>query len=202
MTKKEFPDWQELYKEKDVSEMPWFYKNLDPDFEEALKLYGLESGSFLDLGTGPATQALEMARRNFSVSGVDLSQAAIDLAQEKAQSENLTIDFFQDDILNSKLHLKFDIILDRGCFHCLDPDDREAYVSKLFSLMKDKSFFFLKCFSYKESREEGPYRFSPEEISQIFSNKFSIRSIKETVYQGTLENYPKALFSILQANTL
>jgi hypothetical protein len=54
---------------------------------------------------------------------------------------------------------------------------------------------FLKCFSDKEPGQEGPYKFSPDEIRDLFS--FRIDSIKETVYQGTLDPFPKALFIVM-----
>ncbi len=44
---------------------------------------------------------------------------------------------------------------------------------------------------------EGPYRFSIDEINSIFGNSFVIESFKETVYQGTLNLLPKALFIVL-----
>lgn len=57
---------------------------------------------------------------------------------------------------------------------------------------------FLKCFSTKEKRAEGPYRFSKTQVSKIFENEeFKIERIKETVYQGTLDSLPKALFVVL-----
>jgi hypothetical protein len=46
--------------------------------------------------------------------------------------------------------------------------------------------------------EQGPYRFSPDKIKEIFGNGFEILSIKETVYQGTLDPLPKALFVVMR----
>ena len=45
--------------------------------------------------------------------------------------------------------------------------------------------------------EEGPYKFSQGEIRDLFSESFIIDSIKETVYQGTLNPFPKALFVVM-----
>jgi hypothetical protein len=51
--------------------------------------------------------------------------------------------------------------------------------------------------SDKEPRQEGPYKFSQEQIRDLFSKYFRIDSIKETVYQGTLDPFPKALFVVM-----
>ena len=53
---------------------------------------------------------------------------------------------------------------------------------------------FLKCFSEKELREEGPYRFSPDKIKKIFGNDFEILSIKETDYSDDLDPLPPKAF--------
>jgi hypothetical protein len=46
--------------------------------------------------------------------------------------------------------------------------------------------------------EEGPYRFTPEQIEELFGENYKVHSIRETVFHGTLESYPKALFSIIE----
>jgi hypothetical protein len=56
---------------------------------------------------------------------------------------------------------------------------------------------FLKCFSEKEPRQDGPYKYSQDEIRDLFSESFQIGSVKETVYQGTLDPFLKALFVVM-----
>ncbi|MGJ5634875.1 class I SAM-dependent methyltransferase [Nostoc sp. CALU 1950] len=198
MTEREFPNWEALYQEQAVETMPWFNPSLDPDVEEALLTLELSNGSVLDLGTGPGTQALALAERGFQTMGTDLSEAAIRQAAAKANQKGLEISFQQDDILNSRLEQSFDLILDRGCFHVLPPQSYGSYVQTVASLLKPKCYLLLKCFSQEETREQGPYRFSPEEIGQIFKERFHLRLAKQTVYHGILDPLPKALFCILE----
>jgi methylase of polypeptide subunit release factors len=68
---KDFPDWETLYKSQKVETMPWYNENLDDDLEEELNHKGISSGKILDLGTGPATQAMKLAKRGFIVIGSD-----------------------------------------------------------------------------------------------------------------------------------
>ena len=152
---------------------------------------------FLDLGTGPATQALWLAKRGFRVIGSDISVAAINRARRIYANEK-NINFRVDDILNSKFKdNEFDYIFDRGCFHVLSPADRQNYIRKIKAILKVHGILFLKCFSNKEPRQEGPYKFSQDEIRDLFNESFGIDSIKETVYQGTLDPFPKALFVVM-----
>jgi SAM-dependent methyltransferase len=177
--------------------MPWYNENLDFDLEEELDRRKITSGKFLDLGTGPATQAMLLAKRGFNVTGSDVSEAAIKRAKTVYANEK-DANFVVDNILNSKLkENEFDYIFDRGCSHILSPADRQICISKIKGILKDKGILFLKCFSDKEPRQEGPYKFSQGEIRELFSKYFIIDSIKETVYQGTLNPLPKALFAVM-----
>lgn len=195
---REFPNWEQLYRDREVESMPWFNPDLDPDLDQVLIKLNLHTGTALDLGTGPGTQAMVLAERGFKVTATDISQAAVSRAQSIATEKGLDICWRQDDILNSKLDPGFDFIFDRGCFHVFPPEYRQDYVHVVGSLIKPKGYLFLKCFSHLQPGEEGPYRFTPEEIRDIFSSKFNICSVEETVYQGTLDPFPLALFSVLE----
>ena len=196
--KHEFPHWEELYQQQEIESMPWFNPELDDDLGNALEELELRTGSALDLGTGPGTQAMHLARRGFTVTATDISEAAIRLASERAQKEGLEITWEQDDILDTRLDQQFDLIFDRGLFHVLAPEWRGDYVRIVSCLLKTGGYLFLKCFSRLQPGEQGPYRFTPEQIREIFSSRLSVLSIKETVYQGTLNPLPRALFCIMR----
>jgi SAM-dependent methyltransferase len=189
-----FPDWNDFYK-NDVKTMPWYNDKLDADLENEIKQRKITKGRFLDLGTGPGTQAIQLAKMGFDVTGTDLSENAI----QKARKLDGKINFIVDDILNSKLEKNsFDYILDRGCFHVLSNDKWGQYVNKILSILDENGLFFLKCFSVKEVKlDYGPYRFSEQDIRNIFGSDFVIESIIDTVYQGTLPVFPKALFAVM-----
>lgn len=195
-----FPHWDNLYaNEAGVGSLPWYNKDLDDDLREHLSTMKIARGRFLDLGTGPATQAIELSKLGFQVTATDISENAITRAKRMSKD----IEFIVDDILDSKLKEdSFDYIFDRGCFHVLEPSSRQRYVNQVSRLLSEGGLLFLKTFSAKEpSRGGGPYRFSIDEIDPIFSDRFMRESFKETVYQGTLEILPKALFVVLRKKT-
>jgi cyclopropane fatty-acyl-phospholipid synthase-like methyltransferase len=194
--KKDFPDWGTLYKSQKIEAMPWYNENLDSDLENELDHRKITNSKFLDLGTGPVRQSIWLAKRGFKMTASDLSESAIKRAENVYAKKN--VDFVVDDILNSNLkENEFDHIFDRGCFHVLLPADRKIYITKIKQILKENGTLFLKCFSDKEPRQEGPYKFSQEQIRDLFSKYFRIDSIKETVYQGTLDPFPKALFVVM-----
>lgn len=196
-----FPDWENLYKSQNVESMPWFSELLDSDLELELSNNNITNGFFLDLGTGPGTQAFQLAQMGFDVTGSDVSPTSIQKALVRfASVPGKKVEFVIDNILESKLpDNEFDYVLDRGCFHVLEPAYRSKYVKEVHRILKKNGILFLKCFSEREpEREIGPYRFSPSRISDFFKTEgFKMRSFKETVYQGSLNPLPKALFIVL-----
>jgi methylase of polypeptide subunit release factors len=98
---KDFPDWETLYKSQKIETMPWYNENLDSDLENELDCRKITGGKFLDLGTGPATQAILLAKRGFNVTASDLSEAAINRARNVYANEK-NVNFIVDDILSSK----------------------------------------------------------------------------------------------------
>ena len=196
-----FPHWDNLYaNETGIGSLPWYNKDLDDDLREHLSTMDITRGRILDLGTGPATQAIGLSKLGFQVTATDISENAITRAKRMSNS----IEFIVDDILESKLKEKdsFDYIFDRGCFHVLEPSSRQRYVNQVSRILRDGGLLFLKTFSTKEpSRGGGPYRFSIDEIDSVFSDRFVRESFKETVYQGTLDILPKALFIVLRKKT-
>ena len=196
-----FPGWEERYQHQAVETMPWFYSELDDDLRQTLEQLGLQGGRALDLGSGPGTQAMQLAQRGFDVTATDISAAAVQLAREKAEAQGLVVTWQQDDILSTRLTGPFDLIFDRGCFHVLPPERRQDYVSTIAGLLRPGGYLFVKCFSHLQPGTQGPHRFTREQIWALFSSRLHIHSIRETVYQRTLDPLPRALFCVMQRAT-
>lgn len=187
-------DWNQYYIDNENEYMPWYSKHLDKDLKYELSDRNIRTGTFLDLGTGPGTQASALAEMGFKVTGTDISEKAI----EKAKLVNTKVFFFQDDILNSKLEMKFDYILDRGCFHVMKPNHRPDFVRNISLLLKRGGLYFLKCFCHKQKGDSGPQRISPDIIHSTFKEAFIIHSVKESVFDGERSSMPKALFVVME----
>ena len=196
MDSEEWYSWDEFYRQNKFEEMPWFEKELDKDVE--LEIKEITKGVFLDIGTGPGTQALELVKRGFSVTGSDIASSAISTAQKTSNQA----DFVTDDILESKFKdNSFDYILDRGCFHTFKPIQRSRYLNQVNRILKKNGILFLKCMSKEETNlpeGQGPYKFSIEDIRHYFENYFEIIKSKKTVYYGKIRPLPKSLFFVMK----
>lgn len=196
--KENFSGWDNYYRETKVEIMPWYEKNLDHDIENEIESKNYSTGNFLDLGTGPGTQALQLSKYDFEVTGTDISQRAI----EKAKKLSNQINFLVDDVLNSKLpDRKFNFILDRGIFHIFDISQRSQYVKQIKRILSNNGILFLKCMSVEEENlpDDGmPHKLSKQEIKDFFNADFDIQKICDSEFRGSLEFYPKSLFAVLK----
>lgn len=197
--KREGSHWEQMYANQDVETMPWYHAGLDPDFVAALERYGIDGGEALDLCTGPGTQAMALAERGFSVTGTDIAAAAVEKACIRARAAGVEVTFQQNDILASRLEGSFDVVFDRGCFHLFPAGKRREYVPAVARLIKSGGYLLIKCFSYLETRPEGPYRIAPNEVESLFGSGFEILAIRHTTFSGHNEKPPpKALFCVLR----
>ena len=188
--------WEGLYASSDVANLPWYTPDLDEDFERALTQRRLQGKRILDLGTGPATHAMNLAKRGYEVVGIDISPSAIRKARAAAKAADLSIEFRVDDILTSKLPAGFvDVLMDRGVFHVLPPEKRSVYADTVHRILRPHGWLLLKCFSDKQPGTFGPYRIAAKELRGYFAKKFEILSIANSTFQGTLKPNPKALFA-------
>ncbi|MFQ5356350.1 MAG: nitroreductase family protein [Mariprofundaceae bacterium] len=189
--------WEARYQETPVEQLPWFHAALDADFEQVLDLMETTERNILDIGCGPGTQAVALARRGFSVTAGDVSGSAVEAARKLANAEKVIVHFLVDDVLDSRLSGPFDLILDRGVFHCFaDNVDRKAYLATVRRLLKPDGVLLLKCFHKDEQREEGPPgRYDEADINCFFDDGFELIEAHESFFNPAVsDESPKALF--------
>lgn len=191
--------WDRLYRSSDVSELPWYTPTLDEHIATALRDHGPVGGRILDLGTGPGTQAVELAKLGLEVLATDISPAAIRTARARAKAAGVKIDFRVDNVLDSRLEdASVAAIVDRGVFHTVAPEARPRYVEQVRRILAPGGLLLLKTFSDQEPGEYGPYRFSPGELRSCFLPTFDLISLEDAVFQGPQDWAPKALFAVFR----
>jgi len=191
--------WEEQYRDDDVETMPWFCPELDKDIATAIKALDIKPTTALDLGTGPGTQAIALARLGFKATGTHISPSAVNKAKRRAAKEGVSATFICDDVLNSQLESSFRLIMDRGCFHVLDADQQQVYLQTVSRLLDQNGHLLLKTFHKQETSEEGPpSRFEANDIEEIFGSFFELIEYHDAEFESTMDWNPKALFCILK----
>jgi 2-polyprenyl-3-methyl-5-hydroxy-6-metoxy-1,4-benzoquinol methylase len=86
----------------------------------------------IDIGCGTGRHAIELTKRGYNVTGVDLSEDQIKRAKEKAQEAGVTIDFQTQDARNLSFDGEFDlaIMLCEGGFSLMETDEMNFEILK------------------------------------------------------------------------
>ncbi len=86
---------------------------------------GDKATRILDIGCGTGRHAIELARRGYSVTGIDLSESQLKRAGEKAAAAGLGIDFRRCDARDLPFAAEFDlaIMLCEGAFPLMETDE-------------------------------------------------------------------------------
>ena len=103
-----------------------------------------KSLKILDVGCGTGRHSIEMTKRGYSVTGIDLSESQLARAREKAAIENLKIDFQKHDARNLPFNNEFDsaIMLCEGGFPLMETDEMNFEILKsVTKSLREKSKF-------------------------------------------------------------
>ncbi len=99
------------------------------DFVER-ELGGDKGKRILDIGCGTGRHAIELARRSYRVTGIDLSEAQLRRAREKATAAGVAVDFLQRDATRPHFNREFDavILFCEGAFPLMETDAKNHAV--------------------------------------------------------------------------
>jgi SAM-dependent methyltransferase len=144
-----------------------------------------KSLNILDVGCGTGRHAIELTKRGYHVTGIDLSDSQLERAREKAAKEGLTIDFRKQDARNLPFQSVFDaaIMLCEGGFSLMETDEMNYEILKnVTKSLKDRGKFIfttlnalfplyhsVKEFMDENNKEKTTYR----------SNSFDLMTFRD-----------------------
>ena len=173
-------EWDEIYRNYALNEIPWHTDRPDRNLVELIKKKRIRKGSVLDMCSGDGTNSIYLASKGFKVYGVDISPTAVKIAKARCAEKKQHCNYFAGNVLTKRLNKKFDFIFDRGCFHHISKKDKPRYVKRLYALLKKGGKVYVQCFSDKNP----PFwkNLSKKDIYKYFSGYFNIIYIKEAVH--------------------
>jgi len=98
----------------------------------------------IDIGCGTGRHSIELSKRGYSITGIDLSESLLEKAREKARQNDLQIDFIKYDARNLPFENQFDvaIMMCEGGFPLMETDEMNFEILKNVSKsLKNKSKF-------------------------------------------------------------
>jgi len=112
----------ESFAQGTIAECDFIEKEIN--FDKSLKI--------LDLGCGTGRHSIELAKRGYSLTGIDLSKSLLDKAKDKATAQNLKISFIQADARELNFSNEFDVVimLCEGAFPLMETDEMNFQILK------------------------------------------------------------------------
>lgn len=192
-----------LYQDKDYEK--------ECDFIEALFIkYNHKPKTILDLGCGTGGHALILAKRGYSILGIDRSGEMLNIAKRKAQNAGLEIEFKQGDITDISLNNKFDSVI--AMFAVMSYQTTNKAIASVCKVAKEHlnpgGLFIFDCwhgFGVLSDRPvprikeidmgngEKIIRFTQPEldiINQIVKVNFRIFKLKDNTFEEAFETHP------------
>jgi SAM-dependent methyltransferase len=135
-------------------------------------------GRLIALGCGRGHDALWFAANGFEVVGIDFAPSAIATCKDAAAASGLPATFRQQDMFElADLAGQFDYVLEHTCFCAIAPEQRQAYVQVVNSLLRPGGEFIGLFWAHQ--RPGGPpYGASLTEIRDLFRPYFAVHHLK------------------------
>jgi len=186
------PDWNERYI---TGSLPWDTNEPDDHLVQLIESKTIPSGKALEVGCGTGTNSIWLASQGFDVLGVDVAQAAIDMAKLKKKDSSLSCEFAALDFIHDdSLPQSFDFVFDRGCFHSFDDEkDRILFAKHVSEVLKTGGIWLSLVGSTEgDPRDSGPPRRTARDIVKAVEPYLEIRELKSTYFRDNNPFRPKA----------
>jgi len=133
--------------------------------------YGPPYGSALDLGTGSAVWGVELAKRGWEVTGIDIVEKALDRARKRVDEAGVEMSLVHGDVTalrEAGVGSGFRLVLDTGTFHGLAQAQREGMAAEVSAVAAPDATVILDCFAPKR-RGPLPRGASRADVERAFS---------------------------------
>lgn len=170
----------------ELDRVPWDIGEAQPVVRK-LEASGQITSEVLDIGCGPGENALFLAERGYQVCGLDGAPAAIEVARERAAARGLdrAVEFTVTEATAlTSYRDRFATVVDSALYHCLNEDQRHAYVAALHRACRPEARLHLLCFSDQlPDGFPGPYRITENNLhSTLPPAGWSIDRLEHATY--------------------
>lgn len=159
-------------------ELPWDAELPPPEVLDLIPT--LKPGRALDLGCGTGRAAIYLARRGWTVDGVDFVPQALEIARARAAAAGVHPRFHLASVTRLDfLSGPYDFALDVGCGHALPQEALQTYREQLQRLLRPGAIYLL----FAHLKEDPP---PGEAVDDRWLDEETIRTVFEVGFE--LEN--------------
>jgi len=153
------------------------YKGLVDYIEEILESEKAKVDVVVDLGCGTGSFAVEMAKRDYDVIGIDNSVEMLSNAKNKAVDEDLDILLLQQDMCEFELYDKADLIV--SFMDTVNYITDEKVLKKLFSnvneFLEDDGLFIFDMntpYKFEEILADNTFHYVDDDVAYIWQSSY------------------------------
>jgi 2-polyprenyl-3-methyl-5-hydroxy-6-metoxy-1,4-benzoquinol methylase len=158
------PHWESVYASKNDEELSWTLA--EPATSLALIAEACPGGKVIDVGGGTSLLAASLLDRGYTVTVLDISQAAISRARESLGTLASEVGWMVADVTAAPNLGTFDVWHDRAVFHFLTASrDRSAYAALLANTVPVGGHAVIATFAL-----DGPEKCSGLEVRRYDGN--------------------------------
>lgn len=162
---------------KERDDLPWAHD--EPTLFLADICHWREPGKALDIGCGAGTDSLFLAQQGWDVTSLDFVPKALEFTQSRARAAGVDVTPVEADITQWQPPHKYDLVLDHGLLHNMDPVRYDAYRAVVMdALAEDGEFVLLHWHPLYEGQKNGkmgPTRVAREDIKAFFAPELQER---------------------------
>ena len=159
------PFWEQTYQDKNIST---FSKGPTVDLEKYAHILNIPC-LVLDVGCGEGRNSIFLADQGHHVEAFDISEAGIEKAKFFAESMNLTINFWQQDLNYFTFQKMYDVVLSHGVLHLPEKLYRDEFINKAQQNTKIGGFHFIGVFTNRlpATPDNAPFTKSLFDVGEL-----------------------------------
>jgi len=150
---------------------PWIWSDIriPEELSDLVKIYNPKTS--LELGCGLGRFSKFMAKQGVQATGVDFSSVAIENAKKAIARDGLKPTFMVGDVTNLEaITQQFDVSYDIGCFHCLNEEGQQKYVTEVYRLLKPEGLHLIWALDTAPS----DMKLTPGYMAKTFEHGFQL----------------------------
>ena len=175
-----------IYSRTPPGDIPWNRESPPDVLRKLVETGAIRPCRAIELGCGAGNYVVYLATRGFDATGVDISEAAIEIATRSASAKGAACRFVVADVLGDLADLgePFDFAYDWELLHHIFPPDRERYVRNVSRLLAPGGRYLSVCFSEEDTQfgGVGKYRRTALDTVLYFSSESEMISLFETLF--------------------